>query len=273
MRKTSNDHFLFLLGCKIMEDEIVHVLANDRDVGKIVIIDNGEITDFVEKIKNVGIVPEILPKETFWSRHEQNSYGTNQFNVVVLIQPKHLHSSPKKLKDTTYKTIKEQEAYVDSILLFYGSCGKAFNDLDNTFYGLDVNVHILGERKMSYTKQVTDCISAVVGGDEKYHSLLKQYPDALFFTPLWSSNWDILFGDIEKNIKSDMKKKKFFKMMGVKTLIKIDTGINYETEFDLKINQFAAKFDFKVKEISGTSAIIEQCYANVKDKILILEDK
>ncbi|MCS3924025.1 hypothetical protein J2T59_001094 [Methanosalsum natronophilum] len=56
-------------------------------------------------------------------------------------------------------------------------------------------------------------------------------------------------------------------------MIKIDTGINYETEFDLKINKFAAKFDFKVTEISGTSAIIEQCYANVKDKILILEDK
>lgn len=269
MRKTSNDHFLFLLGCKIMEDEIVHILANDRDVGKIVIIDNGEITDFVEKIKNVGIVPEILPKETFWSRHEQNSYGTNQFNVVVLIQPKHLHSSPKKLKDTTYKTIKEQEAYVDSILLFYGSCGKAFNDLENTFYGLDVNVHILGERKMSYTKQVTDCISAVVGGDEKYHSLLKQYPDALFFTPMWSSNWDILFGDIEKSIKCDEKKKKFFKMMGVKTLIKIDTGINYETEFDLKIDQFAAKFDFKVEEIRGTSSIIEQCYSDVKGELYL----
>ncbi|WP_310572663.1 DUF1638 domain-containing protein [Methanosalsum natronophilum] len=78
---------------------------------------------------------------------------------------------------------------------------------------------------------------------------------------------------LKKNIKSYMKKKKFFKMMGVKTLIKIDTGINYETEFDLKINKFAAKFDFKVTEISGTSAIIEQCYANVKDKILILEDK
>ncbi|AEH60815.1 Protein of unknown function DUF1638 [Methanosalsum zhilinae DSM 4017] len=259
--------FLFLIGCKILEDEIVHILSDDTSIERTIIIDNGEISDLVEKFRSTDITPEIADEDMFKSKFVNHGYNIDTLTVVIVIQPKHLHSCPNKLKSETYSIIKKYSKYAKGILLFYGSCGKAFRDINSDFDETDTVIRILENYDNTKSSKVTDCVSLALGGDDEYYQILKQYPKAIFFTPMWASNWDILFGDLERTMKKDKTKKLFFKKMGIDVLAKINTGLNYEPNFEENIDSFASLFGFDIIEIQGNTTIAENCYRRIKNEI------
>jgi len=50
-----------IIGCRVFEDEIVHVLSNDPEVEKIYLVKNDENIGLLHKLEVQGIKPVVLP--------------------------------------------------------------------------------------------------------------------------------------------------------------------------------------------------------------------
>ncbi|AKB19122.1 hypothetical protein MSWHS_2259 [Methanosarcina sp. WWM596] len=76
-----------------------------------------------------------------------------------------LHDDIDLLKSEVYGKIREMAAFSDGILLFYCSCGEAFESLEEDFSGFECPLYCLkdGNREI-----VADCISAALGGNTAY---------------------------------------------------------------------------------------------------------
>lgn len=76
-----------IIGCRVFEDEIVHVLSNDPEVRRIYLIKNKENVGFLNKLKVQGLNPVVLPVYDIRACLEKN----NEFRVTVQLQEIGLH--------------------------------------------------------------------------------------------------------------------------------------------------------------------------------------
>jgi len=76
---------------------------------------------------------------------------------------------------------------LDGILLFYCSCGEAFESLEENFSEFDCPLYFL---KDGNGEVVADCISAALGGSAAYDEIMHSCrgTGALYFTPMWASS-------------------------------------------------------------------------------------
>ncbi len=71
-----------IIGCRVFEDEIVHVLSNDPEVERIYLVKNKENISLLHKLKAQGLEPIVLPV------HDTRSclVQSDKFNVIVQLQ-------------------------------------------------------------------------------------------------------------------------------------------------------------------------------------------
>lgn len=50
-----------IVSCKIMQDEILWILENDPAINEIIVVDNENIGEFVEKLDRTNIIYKTLP--------------------------------------------------------------------------------------------------------------------------------------------------------------------------------------------------------------------
>jgi len=123
---------LTILGCKILQDEIVWLLSNDPQVEKIIISANDNILEFNEKLDEQQTSYSIVPFEKI--PHILENEDKDNLTVVVTLLELGLHWVPKKLKLEVYKHIEEMIPYSNGILLFYGLCGNVLGSVEEDFY-------------------------------------------------------------------------------------------------------------------------------------------
>ena len=51
--------------------------------------------------------------------------------------------------------------------------------------------------------------------------------------------------------------------------MKLDTGLKFEKDFGTKVSELAKKFSAETVEIKGNTDIVEKCYLEVKEKLLV----
>jgi hypothetical protein len=120
---------LGIVGCRIFEDEITHVLAKDPDIDRIYIIEHEENNGLLHKLEYEGLEPAVLP----FYEIKADLKCSNKFNVIVQLQGIGLHVDPAELKSKTYANVDFMSRLVDGILLFYGSCGQAFSRMQRLY--------------------------------------------------------------------------------------------------------------------------------------------
>lgn len=258
-----------IIACKIMQDEIVWILEKDPEIDEIIVVDNDNIEEFVEKIGKVNIHYSILPLRNI----PPVSNKSTKYTVIIHLMELGLHRNPKELKKNVYKTVEILAPFSSGILLFYGLCGNVLGNIEKDFdaNSLPCPVHILKDDK---NRIVDDCIGATVGGVDNYLRILKSVSDAgtYLFTPMYSKGWrellDInnkLFGNPEKALQM---LKKTHEMVGYKRVAKINTGLSYTENFDDAIKEFAEIFDFEILEFNVCNQkIFECCYHQLKADI------
>lgn len=260
-----------IISCKIMQDEIIWILENDSSIDEIIIVDNKNVREFVEKLDKVNLRYKVLSLEDISSLPEIKS-ECKKYTVLIHLMELGLHRSPKELKIKVYETIKTLAPFSSGILLFYGLCGNVLGDVEKDFERSSIScpVRILKDKDH---RVVDDCIGATVGGVKNYLRILKSVSDAgtYLFTPMYSKGWRELL-DLDKLNKDPAKALKLMKktheMIGYKRVAKINTGLEYTENFDGSIREFAELFDFEILEFDdGNQEIFENCYNELKVEI------
>ncbi len=166
---------LTILSCKILQDEVVHILENDSSVNEALVVANGQEDDFTSKLQKVGISYWLLSADKLPVDTETYKNDSHSYTVMVYMVELALHELPKTLKTEVYKLLEKLSKYSSGILLFYGLCGNVFDKIKTDFEHLEKScpVRILQDD----TRTVDDCVGVTLGGCSEYLSTLKKFSD------------------------------------------------------------------------------------------------
>lgn len=253
---------LGIIGCPILEDEIVYAVNADKELTEVYVVDNDDSRNLVRKLRER--VPSI--KTILIDLEDVPSLDPNGFGIAVLMKPMALHEEPKQLLIEVEKAIAILAPHCRSVLLFYGLCGNAFKDMPSQY----------AERPLTMLtdqqgRPVDDCISTVLGGTDGYYKLLKRYPGVFYLTPAWAENWRDLIEKMEMTRgieKGDLTMLKWmFDTAGYKKALKIQTGLADEAAFERQVQDFIQVFNFEKIELEKdwiTLEVVDRAYENAK---------
>ncbi|WP_406659578.1 DUF1638 domain-containing protein [Methanolobus sp. ZRKC3] len=117
-----------IIGCELFTKELAELLAKDDNIDRLAVV-NGRSQLIINDLKDLGIEPEVISSDSLPAGLNKD----NGFNIIVTLQSSLLHNDIPKLKKETYEKIKFYGNISDSILLFYGSCDGAFNNIFSDF--------------------------------------------------------------------------------------------------------------------------------------------
>ncbi len=260
---------LTILSCKILQDEVVHVLRNDPLIDEILVVTNGQESDLTSKLQSAGL-DHVTLKPDYIRDIVSSKKDVQSYSVMIYMVELALHEFPKMLKTEVYSLLEELSTYSSGILLFYGLCGNVFDKIETDFSHLEGScpVRILRDN----TRTVDDCVGATLGGCGQYLDTLKKFSDkgTFLFTPMFAHAWrEIMRVDPEKPEKTIEMLRKVNDITGYSRVAKIRTGLPYTDNFDEKVAEFADIFDFEVLEIEGCQDIFERSYDEIKKELIV----
>jgi hypothetical protein len=260
MEPNSTKRMIGIIGCKLFEDELVHLLLRDQDLAHLLVIDSEDSKGLWDKL---GKSEPHFTMERIKQEDISSLIATEEPSVLLWIKPMALHSRPEKLNQDVTESIKLIQGKCRVVLLFYGLCGNAFKKIDRTVQKFSIPVVILKDQKGAI---IDDCIGAVLGGTDEYYEQLKKSSGTFFLTPMWADNWRELFHKVQiLPDPSDIEGAKFiFQSVGYKKVLKLDTGLGDQELFDKQIEEFATIFGFDKNAIKCTLKVVEDTYDAAK---------
>lgn len=283
---------LSIISCKIFEDELAHIISSDKEIKQLIVVESKDSFGLLRKLRSNNCLPRTSPLDRvpfllgnrrgsgfttiskpllilpfFRKIHEKMKLkAAQEMTVVVNLLKLGLHNDIDILKSEVYKNIKEMSSFSDGILLFYCSCGGAFENLEENCLEFDCPLYWF---KDGNEEVVVNCISAALGGNAAYDELVYtcRGTGALYFTPMWASSW--------KEMREEMKKSKNFNENYLKDprysrVVKLDTGLSYDPDFHKNVRDFARTFDMEIVEVKGSMELAEKSYKTAKKGIIQL---
>jgi hypothetical protein len=264
---------LSIIACRMLEDELVHLLSADREVRELLLVDGRECLSLSGKLRAQNR-PHLLLGLDQIAEHLQERQSRSggifsrrsaqpKADLVVVVSPLRLglHADLELLKAAVYGNIRHLSAFSAGILIFYGKCGNALADLEHDLSDLSCPIYFLTDER---GERIDDCIALALGGNENYDRALTEHQDvALFMTPMWASNWMVLGQeDVASGKRLDLGA--MLKGTGMRKVARIDTGLCFETGFIEKVDGFAREFGLQRIELQGGTAVAEGSYERAK---------
>ena len=272
---------LSIISCRMLEDEIVHLLSSDREVEELLLLDGKETQSLSRKLKFQNRPHILLAWESLGSHlRERNGPGrlfsrlgirssrAEGLTVAVSLLRLGLHSDLELLRTAVYDEIRRLSAFSDGILIFYGRCGDSLAHLEEDLADLSCPLYFLTDGQ---GQRIDDCIATALGGNEEYDRTLSEHKDvAVFLTPMWASSWRAMREEIASS-GSGRNLKAMLKGSGLKRVAKIDTGLTFEKGFEEKVGGFAREFGLERIDLSGGTSVAEKSYERAKSSLLAAE--
>ncbi len=289
---------LGIIACRALEDELAHVLSEDEGVRNIIIINSLDCFGLSRKLRSKNRphliaswedIPEMLNGVVRTSSGMLNGLlrpllgwfrpnsllgkadgAGGEIVIVVNVLKIALHIDNKLLRAEVCKNIDAMSQFSDSILLFYGRCGNALQEIEvpqSKHCPLSFLTDDSGER-------VDDCIAAALGGNRQYAEALSSHQGVGFFlTPVWASGLDYIDNEARRYaIEHHLKPKSFGDFLvelGYSKIAMLDTGLKFISDFEVesKVNWFAGLYKFEVIKLLGNAKVAERCYRQAKDSL------
>ena len=259
--------YLGIVGCPILEDEIVHSVMRDKDIVNVLVIENEDSKNLVRKLRKAGTPARIKPiKES-----ELDALPQDGFNLLVLMKSMALHEDPNLLRREVSKAVALIGPKCRSIMLFYGLCGNAFKHVGEIEAETQHQLTLLTDEQ---GRPVDDCIAAVLGGTDGSYKLLKRYPGVFYLTPAWAENWRELIYKMEltRGVENgDLSMLKWmFEIAGYSKALTLDTGLGDREIFEDKVEDFVKEFHFQRLSLERefiTLEAVERSYDRAKLKL------
>jgi hypothetical protein len=273
----------------MLEDELVHVLSKDCKLKQLIVVENGNISGFLRKLRAGKCIPRTLPLDRvqmfFKAGFNPDFKNLTNFlsplpllgkvcekmivragqriNVVVNLLRLGLHADLELLKSEVYRNIREMAEFSDGILIFYGTCWHVLGELEKDFTDLACPLFFLKDKAGEI---IEDCISTALGGNEAYARamLASRGKGTIYLTPMWASSWK----NFEKESGSRDLNNRYLKNSRYCLAAKIETGISYEPDFHENVKEFARTFGMKTVTMNGSSEIAEQGYFNARKAVV-----
>ncbi|KYC53944.1 MAG: hypothetical protein AMQ74_00266 [Candidatus Methanofastidiosum methylothiophilum] len=174
--------------CEVFEDELLFVIKEHPEIGKIIIV-NTESSKYFEDIirSNFPYEKIKIARELFAPRYLKRE---EELEIIVYILPLFLHYSPRELKEEVLSACMELQKHSDYLLVYYGLCGNSLNNLEDMLR--DNNVKLpFGILKDENEEIVDDCVCALLGSKANYIEILTKEPGTFFLTPGYASHWGL----------------------------------------------------------------------------------
>lgn len=281
---------LSIISCRMFEDELAHIISSDKEMKQLIVVENKDSFGLLRKLRSDNCLPRTSPLDRvpfllgnghgsgfmtiskpllilpfFRKIHEKMKLkAAQELTVVVNLLKLGLHDDIEILRSEVYKNIKEMTSFSDGILLFYCSCGGAFENLEENCLEFDCPLYWF---KDGNEEVVVDCISAAIGGNAAYDELMYtcRGTGALYFTSMWASSW--------KEMREERKKSRNFNENYLKDprysrVVKLDTGLSYDPDFHKNVRDFARTFDMEIVEVKGSVELAEKSYRTAKKGVV-----
>lgn len=268
-----------ILACKMLQDEIVHLIQNDSEISDIIVVKNEEHTEFVEKLESLGIsyrfisnIEELPDISNSNSTSASDSASDSSFTLVVWQLDLGLHEMPILLKKKVYEYLPMFMSKTNGILLFYGLCGNVLGNVESDFKSETCPVMILRDKDGIV---IDDCIGGAFGGREEYAKVLKSFGGVgtFIFTPMYATYaaTDFFgFGQAAAGFTDEKMyelNKFMFESSGYKQVANLKTGLHYTKNVKENIQIFADKYQLNVISLNGGhQRLFEDCYQKAKEK-------
>jgi hypothetical protein len=236
---------LAIVGCPVLEDEIVYLISQDRGLKEIFVVQDEHSASLVRKLRTVR--PDVMLVE---EGEVEELPSCDGHSVLIWMKSMGLHEEPKELGMEVARTVKLLDGHCAVVLLFYGLCGNAFKDMELLFEGVRTPVVILTDEQ---GRIVDDCIAVPLGGTDGYLRLLRRYAGVFYMTPAWAENWRTLINKMELARGTGMNDlemlKMVFEMTGYCKVLRIDTGLGDREHFHERVREFSEEFKFQEMDL------------------------
>ncbi len=261
-----------IISCKIFEDEIIHLVEHDEEVGEVLILKNESSEEIIRKFGEICCPCRELTLKNVEAfrclKDEKHVDGEGLMLVLNILEIAGMGKMRKRLKMKVYDAILRMSLFSDGILLFYGLCGNLFKDLEEDFKYLKCPFTLLRDPEGNI---VDDCICATLGGKRAFMEIIKEFRGERVFmlTPMWAANWEkmVVANGFARNLETLDESKLVFRAARYSRVAKINTGLNYQQNFESRVKEFAAFYDFGITELETDQVLFEKCYSELKHSL------
>lgn len=237
---------LTVIGCPILEDELVYSILNDDENKDIYLVESEPSKSLIKKLERHNIAYTTINGQDFINGTK--TFDPSRYSIVIKMLNMALHAEPKDLRAKVEEEAASMSHVSDVIALYYGMCGNFGWDASKWAEekGLCPVVVFRDEKN----RVCDDCVGVAVGGVDNYLKLLKAHTGRMLFTPCVAVNWsdfmdanEMFKGLPEKNIEH---MRWLFEYCNYDTVVEIDTGLGDRGEMRKSTKEFAETYDFKI---------------------------
>ena len=256
---------LGMIVCPMLEDEAIYNIKNDPEIDDVYLVNTAFNETIIPKLKQHGVNYQTISTVKALS----GDFDKDRYSVIIWVMFMGLHEDIDMLNMEITNQIITMCRSVDSIMLYYGRCGRG---LDNICKWAEVNIPIpvMIFRNRDGT-MCGDCICVPVGGTDRYLNLLRKYPGRLYFTPAMASNFEGFLSSMELFNGLDTKNTEIMRlildMAGYTEVMEFQTGMGDQKNFKENIRQFTEKYGLEWKKLEegwADSSLTDMNYNNAK---------
>ena len=244
---------LGILTCEILELEFARLLAGDKDVSRITVLEDERSANFITALESMkkNDIKRISNLKAFTPAAE------NPLEVLVAVLELALHNRKLTLQQGLMDAATELGPHVDALVLGYGLCGNALEKPDELLSDAGVPVFI----PMDEDHPVDDCIGLLIGGRKRYYEEQCKVAGTFFMIPGWTYHWKRMFEQEFGNLSHEMAKRLF---KNYERSLMISTPIMSLEEMQQNSKAFNELFGLRTDVCKGTLSILQKTWDTAK---------
>ena len=248
--------------CPLVDDNFVYNVENDPEPKEITIVDNDHSLSLRRKLDSKGIGYATISWEDVIGNRYSPKAGS--FNILVQTIDLGLHSKPDELKSIVEGLARELQPYIDCLGFYLGTCG-------NYEWNIPAWCDEKGYKPSAMFCDKNgclchDCVGINIAGGPKYSELQKAYMGHLYVFPAMATNFDDFMEADQadsaatlESITDEMREalgiepgkdgylRWLLSLGGYEYLLRIDTGLGDEKQFDEEVRTVAERTHLKIK--------------------------
>jgi hypothetical protein len=253
-----------MVGCLVLGDEMAHVLENDPAVQNILIVDTDEGRVFRKKLDSEDSRRHIMMVRD----DELERLDLSGPSIVVWVNDANLHDDPRGMLEKLASNVHSLEGHCGSVLVFYGLCRNTRYEMKRFSEAFEIPVTLLTDED---GEVVDDCFAAVLGGRDRYASMLRARDKAILLTPGYAEHWAMKLEchGLEAMIQHYESYQLLFETLGYNKVMVLDNGLGDREALRERARLFAAVFDMTIDTARCDINVFERSYQMAWSKMLV----